>query len=116
MDEEATEQAEKGALLDLIEVERRVEADLASAAAEAEQIVESARAEAQSEAADDDAALESGLEKVRASMDRECETTLRSLEDRASVEEKHYRLVGDAELQELARWVAARVVGIGAQS
>ena len=116
VDEEGSEQTSKGALLDLIEVEKRVEADLASATVEAERIVESARSESRSTSVDGDALLDAELEKLRESIERECETTIRDIEDRARTEEARYQRVAEDEQQELARWVAECLVGIGAQS
>ena len=114
VDDDAQRPSGKGALLDVIEVEARLEAELASARAEAEQIVETARAEAETLRLGSKTEIESRLRELRASIERECEAAIQDLEARTRAEEERYANMGEDELQELARWLAAQLVGIGA--
>jgi F0F1-type ATP synthase membrane subunit b/b' len=104
-------QAADGALDDLIAVERSVDADLAATQAEAERIVEAARTQAQSIREEGLDFLAAELDALRAAVDRDCEATLRRLDDEALTEETRYREVEESELAALARWVAERIVG-----
>lgn len=108
-------QAAKGALSSLIELERRIENELAAAEAEAAQIVEAAAAEARS-FANDDGALAVELAALREAVERDAAAVIRRLEGDARAAEERYRGVDDAQLDALARWLTLRVLGGGADA
>ena len=98
-----------GALVELIEVEERVEAEVAEAEAEAERLVEAARRDARAVEQDGSTPLEEALGTLRASIEKECALSLRALAEHAEAEVERYRGADEATLRRLGQWVASRV-------
>lgn len=111
MDEQGREQTKQDALSELIEVERRIEQEVKAAQIEAARIVEAARRDANSRAEEVDTSIASTLESLRLSIERECETSIRSIEADAQAELERYRKLDSEALRRLARWLVARVAG-----
>jgi vacuolar-type H+-ATPase subunit H len=99
----------EGALGELIEVEERIEAEVADAEAEAERLVEAARRDARAVEQDGSTPLEEALGTLRASIEKECAVSVRALAEHAEAEVERYRRVDEATLCRLAQWVASRV-------
>jgi len=112
-DEEAgpPQDAAEGGLADLIELERRVEADLAAARRDAEQGIEAARHASQQLLAGGDGDLAAALSSLREESRRQCEAELRAIESQGAQEAAAFDAVGEAGLERLARLVAARLAG-----
>jgi hypothetical protein len=72
----------EGALGELIEVEERIEAEVADAEAEAERLVEAARRDARAVEQDGSTPLEEALGALRASIEKECAVSVRALASR----------------------------------
>jgi len=109
--EHSREQTKQDALSELIEVERRIEQEVEAAQIEAARIIEAARRDEGSRAEEVDASIASALESLRLSIERECETSIRSIEEDAQAELARYREVDSEVLRRLARWLVARVAG-----
>jgi F0F1-type ATP synthase membrane subunit b/b' len=116
MSDESSRRISDGALAELIAVEKRAEQELVSAMAEAERIVDAARRDAESCRQAEDSALNGQLADLRASMERECEGTIRTIEESTRAEAERYARVDGAELLELARFVIERLVGSRVQA
>ena len=105
----------QGALGELIEVEKRVEAEVAEAEVEARQLVEAAQREAQRLGTDSSAALEEALHSLRTELAEESAALAEALAEGADAEMERYRRVDEVTVRRLAQWVASRVVrGSGA--
>lgn len=111
MDEHAPEQTKQDALSELIEVERRIASEVEAAEEQAARIVEAARRDARTRAAEVDASIASALESLRDSIERRCEAEVLSIEADARGELERYREVDPEALLRLARWLVARVTG-----
>jgi len=109
MDQDHGEREGDGALGALIEVEQRIEAELAAARDEALRIVEAARREIEGQASQREAAVAAERERLRAAIERECEAALRGIADEGERALERYRRIDEPGLRELAQWVAARV-------
>ena len=104
-----------GALSELIEVEERIEAEVAEAEASAARLVEEARHDARRLDKDGSDALEQALWSLRASIEEEAAASAHALAKGGEDEALRYRRVDEATVGRLARWVASRVVeGSGA--
>jgi len=105
----------EGALGELIEVEERIEAEVAEAEAEARRLVDAARQDAQRLEKDGSAALDEALRSLRAALEEESAASVQALMEGADAESDRYRRVDEATIRRLARWVASRVAeGSGA--
>jgi len=93
----------------LIEVERRIERDLAEAGAEAERIVAAARDEVlhRKEAAEGE--LLAAVDALRERILRECEESVRVIDAQASSEAARFEGVDDRRVEVLGRFVAERL-------
>lgn len=100
-----------GALGELIETERAIEAQLALARDEARRILEEAREGVRAEEERFDTVLDEALSQRRATLEDACGASCRALEADAAAEAKRYREVDAETVDDLARWVAARVAG-----
>jgi hypothetical protein len=101
----------EGALSELVEVEARIELEVAEAEARAERLVEAARRESGSVELSGGPSLETARHALRASIEQECAALERDLAARAETEADRYRSVDEALLGRLAQWVASRVAG-----
>jgi vacuolar-type H+-ATPase subunit H len=108
-DERKSQPLLEGALGELIEVEERIEAEVAEAEAEAERLVEAARRDARALEQDESTPLEEALGALRASIEKECAVSVRALAEQAEAEVERYRGADEATLRRLAQWVASRV-------
>lgn len=109
--ESPSTQNPEGVLGELIETERAVEARLALARDEAQRILEAAREDVRIEEERFDGVLDEALSQRRASLEDACEASCRALESDAAAEAKRYRETDAETVDDLARWVAARVAG-----
>lgn len=100
-----------GGLAELIELERRLERELGAARLEAEQRVEAARRDAQQQLAGSDGDLDAALSSLRDASRRRCEEELRAIESRGAREADAFDALGEERLEQLARFVAARLAG-----
>jgi vacuolar-type H+-ATPase subunit H len=105
----------EGALRELIQVEERIEVEVAEAKAEAQRIVQEAQRNAGEVELDGSTSLEEAIDALRASVEKECLASERELVERGETEARRYRDVDEATLRQLAQWVASRVAG-GASS
>jgi len=100
-----------GALAELIELERRMDAQLAAAEAEAARRVEAARPAALAALAGGDPSGEAAFASLREAVARECDLAVREVEERARVEAERYERLDDRAVRELARSVVAWLAG-----
>jgi vacuolar-type H+-ATPase subunit H len=108
-DEHRDQSPVEGALGELIEVEERIEAEVAEAEAEAERLVEAARRDARALEQDGSTPLEEALGALRASIEKECAVSVRALAEQAEADVERYRGADEATLRRLAQWAASRV-------
>lgn len=107
----SSQHATDGGLAELIEFERRAEAELAAARREAEERVESARREAGRLLEEPDGELEAAVASLRSELEREEETLRAGIEQRAGAEVARFEGVEESAVERLARLVAARLAG-----
>lgn len=100
-----------GALGRLIEVEERIEVELAEAEAEARRIVEQARRNAQTLEQDGSSSLDEALDALRRSVEKECAVAEREIVDGAEADVERYRGIDPAMQRRLAQWLASQVAG-----
>ena len=100
-----------GALAELIELERRTDAQLAAAEAEAARRVEAARRAALAGLEEEDPSAPAELASLREAVARECDLAVREAEERARVEAERYERLDDRAVRELARSVVAWLAG-----
>jgi vacuolar-type H+-ATPase subunit H len=103
--------AEEGALGELLDTERVVEARLELARDEASRILEAAREHVRAIEEGFDAALDEAFSERRTILEEACEASRRAFEADAAKEAERYRALDAATVDDLARWVAARVSG-----
>ena len=104
------EEVPGGALVELLELERRIEGELEAARVEASRAVEAARAEAQALASDPDAGFEPALQELSRSVDAEADATIAALERTALAEIEVFERVDEAALRRLARRLVEQLV------
>ena len=116
MDADDEDHGSGGALGELIEVERRIEAEIAAAEAQARSLVEAARADVARGDREGDTALGQALAALRESVGAQRDAAIRDIEARAAGEVQRYRGFDEAAIDRLASWLAERVAGDGAGS
>jgi F0F1-type ATP synthase membrane subunit b/b' len=109
MDEDHGKGEGRGALEALIELERRIEADLESARAEALRVVEAARRESESQLTRCHDELAEALARAGESIGRDCEASVREIVESSERTLQGYRRIDEPALRRLAEWVAAAV-------
>jgi hypothetical protein len=109
MDQDHGEREGDGALGALIEVEQRIEAELASTRDEALRIVEAARREIEARASQREDAVAAERERLREAIERECEASLRDIAEEGERARERYQRIDEPALRQLAEWVATRV-------
>lgn len=95
----------------LLEVERRIDAEIEQAEAEAERIVAEARREIESGGRAEGEELEQERADLRASLEAELAGAVREIEERAAREAERYASVDEVEVERLGGWLARRIAG-----
>ncbi len=108
--ENGRERKRNGVFAELMELERRIEAEVAVAEAEAARMVESARHEARSRERESESSLSDRLRSLRASIERERKASVRAIAAQAAAEGARYTQVDEATVARMAEWVASRLV------
>lgn len=103
----------RAVLADLLELERRLEAEVAVARADAERRLAAAREEAQRLARDEGDPLGVALAALRDALARETAREIAGIEDAARAEVARHRDVDDETLLALARDVVDRLTATG---
>jgi vacuolar-type H+-ATPase subunit H len=101
---------EGGTLESLLQLERRIEAEIAAVRAEAEQRVESARDEARRLESDAGGSIEAALSDLRDSIERQTAAEIEQQARAARAEAERYRDVDEQTLARLALGVVARIL------
>jgi vacuolar-type H+-ATPase subunit H len=102
--------AEGGGALDaLLQLERRIEAEIGAARAEAERRIESAREAAHRLESDAGGSLEAALAALRDSIDRETAAAIEREQREARAEADRYSGLDEEAIAQLARTVVARI-------
>lgn len=105
-----------GTLRGLLEVEERIEAEVAAAQAEAARRVAAAQRDADAMAQSGGEPVDERLRPLREAVQRDCQAAVHAIEERAEADLERYRRLDDVTLGELARWVAARLVEAAAST
>lgn len=111
MEADDTTTTTTGALAELIQLERRMDAQLADAEAEAARRVEVARRAALAGLEGSDPSGQEALAALREAVARECDLAVREAEERARVDAECYERLDDRAVRELARCVVAWLAG-----
>jgi hypothetical protein len=109
VDEDRDAPAPGGGLAELIELERRVEAELAAAEVESVRVLESAQQEARARREASNGALDAALRSLREQTRRASADSQRAIEARAEAEVARYEQVDERTVEALGRFVAARI-------